>query len=174
MVKQLNHEECKKLHKKFKSNMIFVLENFEHEENIGSAFRLADAFNIESVIIVSKNQINLKKALKTARNCEKYINYHIVEEIDDALKIVEEKGFKPICVDYTSHSTPLREVDFAQDNGVALIMGNERNGVSEETLQKVEKSVHIDMYGNNSSMNVSTALAIVAYKASEDLLKKYF
>ncbi len=54
--------------------------------------------------------------------------------------------------------------------GVALIVGNESLGVSQTALDKCSTSVHIDMYGNNSSMNVSSALAIVLYKYCEDFI----
>lgn len=53
MSKQLNHAEFKAHQKHFKPNIIIILENLEHEENIGSAFRLADAFNVEKILIVT-------------------------------------------------------------------------------------------------------------------------
>jgi tRNA G18 (ribose-2'-O)-methylase SpoU len=171
VAKQLNHDECKVLHKNFRPNIIFVLENFEHEENIGSAFRLADAFNIDSIIIVSDGQLMQKKIDKTARSCNQYVKHVVVPKIEYALEIVKAKGYTPYCVDYTTESRPIRDVDFAAHKGVALIMGNEKYGVSQSTLDMCSRSVHIEMFGNNTSMNVASALAIVAYKASEDILK---
>ena len=172
MQKQLDHSEFKQNQPKNKNNIIFILENFEHMENIGSALRLADAFNIDKVIIVEDNIINEEKIKKTARNCDKTVNYSVVEKIDDALEEIELKGYTPINIEITSTSRPLRTVNFAQYGKIALIVGNERHGISEHTLERVPLSAHIEMYGNNSSMNVSTALAIATYQASEDLLSK--
>lgn len=64
MQKQLSHAEFKQIQKSNSNNIIFVLDNLEHEENIGSAFRLADAFNIKKIIIISKNALDLKKIIK--------------------------------------------------------------------------------------------------------------
>ena len=61
MSKQLDHYEFKKIQKKFSPNIVLVLENFEHEENIGSAFRLADAFNVKKYLLFRiKNWTHIK------------------------------------------------------------------------------------------------------------------
>ena len=46
---------------------------------------------------------------------------------------------------------------------IALILGNERHGISASVLTKLNKSIYIPMYGKNSSMNVAQAAAIAAY-----------
>lgn len=170
-MKQLNHYEFKKNQKVFKPNIIVILENFDHEENIGSAFRLADAFNIQKIIIVTSCNLNFKKIEKTARSCVSYIPYEFTPSIDDAINYVKQNDFTPIAIEICDESISLRQCDFSKFEGVALIVGNESHGVSQTALDKCYKCVHIDMYGNNSSMNVSTALAIALYKCCEDYLK---
>lgn len=172
MQKQLSHHEFKTQQKENKNDIIFVLDNFEHDENIGSAFRLADAFNITKIIIIKNGEIDLKKLQKTARSCQKNVDYSIYDNTTSALNEIARLGYTPVNIEITSTSVALREIDFAKFGKVALIVGNERNGVSDEILQEVPLSCHIEMYGNNSSMNVSTSLAIATYKASEDLLNK--
>ena len=164
---QLVHDEYKKIQKHKKNNIIFILDSFEHSENIGSAFRLADAFNIDEIIILPSNKIDYVKLQKTARSCEKYVKYTIVQNPSEALSIVQQYGYTPFNVEITTKSVPLREVDFSFYKGVALILGNERFGVQQEFLSNVLSSVHIEMYGVNSSINVSTALAIATYHISE-------
>ena len=172
MQTQLNHQEFKARQHSRSNKIIFILENLEHMENIGSAFRLADAFNIEKIVIISKNDINMQKIKKTARNCEKTVSFVIYHTIDEALAEIKKYGYLPINVEITSSSVPLRECQSNNAEGVALIVGNENYGISEEMLAKVPRSTHIEMYGNNSSMNVIMALAIATYKFSEDLLEK--
>ena len=171
MSYQLSHSEFKEKQTKHDNNIVFVLENFEHIENIGSAFRLADAFNIKKIFIVSNTEINMNKIKKTSRNTEKYVPFEIVTTIEIALEKIKDMNYSPFCVEICSDSEPLRKIDFSKFFGVALILGNENFGVSEEALKLIDKKVHIDMYGNNSSMNVSIALAITVYKVSEDKLK---
>lgn len=166
--KQLTHFEFKKTQKEFGNNIIFILENLEHSENIGSAFRLADAFNIEEVIIVNNGELSFEKIRKTARSSEKIVKYQIVDNIDSAIDIALNKNYTPFALEITSKSKPLREYDFSNYFGIALIVGNEKHGVKEETLLKIKNTIHIDMYGTNSSMNVASVLAIATYKISED------
>lgn len=172
MQKQLGHYEFKQIQKQNSNEIIFVLDNLEHEENIGSAFRLADAFNIKKIIIINSKNIDFKKIKKTARNCEETVPYSIFQTEEEALQEIRTLNFVPVNIEITSTSKPLRDVDFAKLKKVALIVGNEKYGVSESFLENVPLSCHIEMYGNNSSMNVSTSLAIAVYKASEDLLHK--
>lgn len=171
MQKQLGHYEFKKIQKQNSNEIIFILDNLEHEENIGSAFRLADAFNIEKIIIINSRALDFKKIRKTARNCEQIISYSIYQNIEEALKEIKDLNYTPVNIEITSTSKPLRDVDFSKLKRVALIVGNEKCGVDNKFLQEVPLSCHIEMYGNNSSMNVSTSLAITTYKVSEDLLK---
>jgi len=169
MQKQLNHYEFKEKQVSKKNNIIFVLENLEHMENIGSSFRLADGFNIDSIILVTNRELNFSKIHKTSRNCENHIPYQIVNTPIEAIKLVKDKGYIPVNIEITSTSKPLSKINFSKIKKVALIVGNENYGVSQEMLKLVETSAHIEMYGNNSSLNVSTALAIATYHVSESL-----
>ena len=95
MSYQLSHNEFKEKQIKHNNNIVFVLENFEHIENIGSAFRLADAFNIKKIYIVSNNEININKIKKTSRNTEKYVPYEIVSTIEIALEKIKDMNYTP-------------------------------------------------------------------------------
>lgn len=65
-MKQLTHSEFKENKKKFQPNIVLILENLEHNENIGSAFRLADAINVKKIYIVTDRELNFRKIEKTA------------------------------------------------------------------------------------------------------------
>lgn len=172
MSKQLNHVEFKAQQKHFKPNIILILENLEHEENIGSAFRLADAFNVEKILIVTNKNVDNKKIEKTARNCSKTVPHQFFPTIEEAFFCIEKGNYTPICVEICDDSKPLRNLDFAKYSKIALILGNEKYGVSQYALDNSKLHTHIDMYGNNSSLNVSTALAITLYKCCEDYLSQ--
>lgn len=65
-MKQLTYSEFNENQKKFQPNIVLILENLEHNENIGSAFRLADAFNVKKIYIVTDRELNFRKIEKTA------------------------------------------------------------------------------------------------------------
>ena len=173
MSKQLNHEEFKKIQKRFDPKTVLILENLEHDENIGSAFRLADAFNVSKIYIITDKILETKRVEKTARNCSKTIPYEIISSTDKAIKDVRKDNYTPICVEICDDSVPLRDCNFGNFEKVALLVGNERHGVSDLALNESDFSVHIDMFGVNSSLNVSTALGIALYKCVEDRFLKH-
>lgn len=170
MEEQLTHEEFKQRQRQITNASIIVLEDLEHCENIGSAFRIADAFNFAGIIIISSDTFKIEKVRKTARSCERHIPYIVFNNVETALNYLNENGFTKIALEITNNSKPLREMNFAKLGKLALIVGNEKRGISEKLLSKTDKSVHIDMYGKTSSMNVASALAIACYKITEDML----
>ena len=65
-----------------------------------------------------------------------------------------------LALEITNNSISLNKYNFEKNEKYAFVIGNEQKGVSQEALNLSDKSVHIDMYGNNSSMNVSVATGI--------------
>ncbi len=171
MEKQLSHNEFKEVQKEINNPSVIVLDELDHCENIGSAFRIADVFNFSGIIIISKSSLDMNKIKKTARSCERHIPYMVFNNAETALKYLDDNGFTKIALEITNKSKSLREVNFARLGKLALIVGNENYGVSENVLCQIDGAVHIDMYGKNSSMNVATALAIAGYKMTEDYLR---
>jgi tRNA G18 (ribose-2'-O)-methylase SpoU len=141
------------------------------EANIGSLFRLADAFNIEKIIF-SGTPINLKsnRLRRTARGTFANVNYDYTENIFEAIESYRSKGYEPIALEITSDSEPLGSLILKTDSKILLIVGNERHGVSQQILDTVLRKVHIPMFGNNSSMNVSQATGIALYEFSKTFL----
>ncbi len=170
-MRQLNHFEFKKIQKKLKPNIVLILENFEHDENIGLAFRLADSFNCDKIFIVSKRNLNKLKIEKTARNCTKTIYYEIFYSIEEVIELLKNENYSLVSLEICDDSKSLREINFSKIEKIALILGSEREGVSNFALNNSDICTHIDMYGNNSSMNVATSLAICLYKICEDKIK---
>ncbi|TVZ28236.1 SpoU rRNA methylase family protein [Gillisia sp. Hel_I_86] len=141
------------------------------EANIGSLFRLADAFNIEKLIF-SGTPINLKsnRLRRTARGTFEKVNFDHTKDIIDAIESYKSKGYKPIALEITSDSVALDTLNLKKDSKILLIVGNERHGISQMVLDVVPTKVHIAMFGNNSSMNVSQATGIALYEISKTFL----
>lgn len=124
-MKQLTYSEFKENQKKFQPNIVLILENLDHNENIGSAFRLADAINVKKIYIVTDRELNFRKIEKTAWNCSTSVPYEIMPSIDDVVIIVKSQNYTPVSVEICDDSVPLRECDFSKYYGIALIVGNE-------------------------------------------------
>ena len=80
------------------------------------------------------------------------------------------KGYRIISLELTTESLPINEVKFNLDMPIALIVGDERFGISDELLSKSHRVVHIEMFGHNSSMNVAQATNIALFEITRQQL----
>ncbi|WP_026838567.1 TrmH family RNA methyltransferase [Gillisia sp. JM1] len=169
MSLQLDHSKHSESENKFP--IIILTDNIMGEANIGSLFRLADAFNIEQIIF-SGTPINLKsnRLRRTARGTFERVDFDHTENIIETIESYKSKGYEPVALEITSDSVALDALVLKNDSKILLIVGNERHGISQLVLDTVQTKVHIPMFGNNSSMNVSQATGIALYEFSKTFL----
>lgn len=163
---QLTHEHYKN---DFKKREIIVLcDHVKSPANIGGIFRLADAFAV-SEIIFHGTQIDLtsNRLKKTARNTHESIPFHESENLIGTIETLKTQGYSILALEITSQSKSIATFEVATYDKIALIIGDERNGISTDILNNyVNHTLHIPMYGRNSSMNVAQATAIALYSLS--------
>jgi len=166
---QLDHSKHSESTDKFP--IVILTDNIIGEANIGSLFRLADAFNIEQIIF-SGTPINIKsnRLRRTARGTFENVHFDHTENIIETIEAYKAKGYEPVALEITSDSRALDKLILNEDSKILLIVGNERHGISEMVLDNVSTKVHIPMFGNNSSMNVSQATGIALYEFSKTFL----
>lgn len=140
------------------------------DANIGGLFRLADAFNIEKIIFTG-TPVNLSsnRLKRTARATVNTVPNEFFEDPLRPLKLYMEMGYEPVALEITEDSRPIHEIKFGNKKKILLVVGNERHGITSDLLQKIDLKVHINMYGRNSSMNVSQAAGIAFYEISKTL-----
>ena len=107
-----------------------------------------------------------RKMIKTSRSTEKYVSYQLSKNI---LEVIENYKNSHILIglEITSSSLPLREFTFNTQKPLAIIVGNENFGISEQVLSHFDQTLHITMYGQNTSMNVVQATAIALYEITK-------
>jgi 23S rRNA (guanosine2251-2'-O)-methyltransferase len=165
-MKQLSHFEVVK--NNIIKEIIVVSENIRTPENIGMLFRISEAFGVKKVYLIG-NSPNLenKKVLRTARSTEKELK---IQLFDNSIRLIEKlkkENYQLIGLELTDLSVSLSSSNFSDFNKIALFVGAERFGLSKETLQKLDQSIHIDLFGKNSSINVVNALAIALYELTK-------
>lgn len=168
-MKQLNHDETNFEARKFP--VVLLLDNITGEANLGSIFRLADAFNIEKLIFTGTPP-NLKsnRLKKTSRNTHQSLNFEIREDSLESAQFLKDQDFLIYALEITSGSFPIHKFEYEQKKPICLVLGNENSGINEELLQLCHKSLHINMYGKNSSMNVAQAAGIALYEITKTIL----
>ncbi len=157
--------------RKLKKNPIYiVLDNVLDTYNIGAIFRLAEAVAAEKVIICGESEIPPHTRIKKASiNTTEWVDW---EYQDTALSAVEKlrneiPQIQIVSVELDKRSVPYDRVDY--NFPIALVVGHETNGVSEEVLKASDMIVELPMYGVNISLNVMVSLGIVLYKVIEKL-----
>lgn len=167
-MEQLSHFDEKFSKKKFPITLL--LDNITGEANIGSIFRLADAFNVEKIIFSGiKPNLKSRRLQKTSRNTHKTIKYELTEDATDFLKNAKTSS-EIFSLEITSASIPIEDFEYSEDKKeIILILGNEASGINKNFLDVSDKHLHINMFGQNSSMNVAQATGIALYEISKTI-----
>jgi tRNA G18 (ribose-2'-O)-methylase SpoU len=97
------------------------------------------------------------------------IPYSVIEDTNDAIESLLKEKYALIALEITSSSIPIQQISVPKNQKVALIIGNEIEGISEALLAISNQITHITMYGKNSSMNVVQATSIALYEISNQL-----
>lgn len=166
-MSQLSHYDTRFQEKKFP--IVLILDSVTSPANVGSLFRLADAFSIEKIVLCGP-EVDMKsnRLLRTARSTIEKVKYEQERETVVSCKKYTEEGFTLIALEITEDSKPLHQLSFNHSK-VALVIGNERTGIAPEVLDLSQHKIHINMFGKNSSMNVAQATGIALYEITKSL-----
>ena len=149
-------------------SIVLIAENIRTPENVGMIMRLSEAFGVEKIYFVGAHAIDFTTKVKRAsRNTYKMVNYEFALEGQGIVTELMESGYGSIALEITDRSESLQEYKEEALQKIALVIGSERQGISEELLQLCQYHYHIPMFGKNSSINVVNALSIGLYKMTE-------
>ena len=137
--------------------------------NIGSLLRISDALGVEELIFCGENLQLSKRMKKTSRSTEKYVSHKVESDILQVVTSLKAKRYFIIALEITDSSTSLDDFTLNTNQPIALIIGNENIGVSEDILKLADEIVHIKMFGENTSMNVVQATSITLYELIKQL-----
>jgi tRNA G18 (ribose-2'-O)-methylase SpoU len=138
---------------KSRTGLHIAIENFQHDFNIGSVVRTANAFNVAAVHIVGRRRWNRRGAMVTDR-------YQHVHHHPDASGIVE-LGLPILGIDNVEGSRALESAQLPRE--CVLLFGQEGPGISEDSLRLCDDVLHITQYGSTRSINAGAAAAIAMY-----------
>lgn len=167
-MKQLDHYSSK--FKKHTFPITLVCQNVTNAPNIGSLFRTSDAFGIEKLILCGTHIPLGRKMMKTSRATENYVHFEITEDPLIEITKLKNEDYTIIALEITDKSQPIHSFKFKTKLKYALLVGDENFGVSEDLLNLSDHIIHVDMYGQNSSMNVVQATTIALYEMTRQLL----
>lgn len=155
---QLEHHEIK--NKTHNYDITLVLEHLQSPQNIGMIIRTAEAMGVKTIYVISEvfNELS-SKMKKISRDTSRHIHIEFFKDWECLLSQIVNLEGGVIALEKTSSSISYKTYNFPDH--ITIICGNESKGVSEKALAMCSKHLHIDMYGENTSLNVAVATAIL-------------
>jgi tRNA G18 (ribose-2'-O)-methylase SpoU len=135
-----------------------AIENWQHDLNIGSIVRSANAFLAAEVHIVGKRRWNRRGAMVTDRY--QHVRHH--EDVASFAAWAREAGLPVIAVDNVEGSVPVDRADLPE--ACVLLFGQEGPGLSPEAIAAAAGVVEITQYGSTRSINAASAAAVIMYE----------
>lgn len=134
-----------------------VLEKLYDLGNISAIIRSAENLGYLNLHIIESAQT--KYSSRTTQGAHKWVNRHTWSQTTDCLHDLKRRGHQIVATALTKDSVPIQQIDFSKPT--ALIVGNEKDGVSEEALALADFNCTIPTTGFSQSFNVSIAAAIL-------------
>ena len=172
-MKKLTTEEMHRLtveefRQSEKLPLTVVLDNVRSLNNIGSVFRTSDAFRVEHIALCGITATPPHREIhKTALGAEDSVAWSYHEDTAECLRALKRQGYKVFAVEQVDDSVKLgigNEELGIEGQSVAIVLGNEIEGVQESLLPLCDGCLEIPQFGTKHSLNVSCAAAIVIWE----------
>lgn len=155
-----------------KTPVVVVLDNIRSMHNVGSIFRSADAFLVQSIYLCGYTpQPPHRDINKTALGATETVEWKYFNNTEDALNELIKEQFQVYAIEQVEGSVSLELFKFDQSK-IALVFGNEVEGVADNVLDLCNGCIEIPQLGTKHSLNVSVAAGILLWKAVEAQFNK--
>ena len=164
-MEELNRKTVEDVRNSDKNPIIVVLDNIRSMHNVGSVFRTADAFLIKAVYICGYTPRPPHRDIqKTALGATDTVEWKYFPSTKEAINLLKEEDFSIYAIEQTVGSKSLKEAGDMGISKLAVIFGNEVEGVSNEVLTSCDGSIEIPQWGMKHSLNISVAAGIVLWE----------
>jgi len=142
-----------------------LLDNVRSLHNVGSAFRTADAFLVEKIILTGiTGKPPHREIEKTALGATESVDWAYIEKPEDAVDELKLNGYRIVAVEQTTESIALQKFRIKENDKLCLVFGNEIHGVSEAVIDRTDIAIEIPQHGTKHSLNISVCLGIVIWE----------
>ena len=147
---------------------VIILDDIRSVFNVGSVFRTADALGVEKIFLCGTTPAPLDRfgrvrndLAKVALGAEKNIAWEYAKNTITILKKLKKEKFQIIAIEQDKRSIDIQKVK--AKNSVALVLGNEVDGIDKKILKCADVIAEIPMRGKKESLNVGVAFGIAGY-----------
>lgn len=151
-------------------NRVVILNNIRSNENVGSIFRTADAVGVAKIILVGYTPAPIdrfgrenKGLVKASLGAEQSVEWEKIESLKDAILKLKAGGFKIVSIEQDKKAVDYRQIKSIKTKNIALVFGNEVDGLSKDDLKLCDVVAELPMLGKKESLNVSVCAGVVLY-----------
>jgi len=138
-------------------SVIVIVEAVHRRHNTSAILRSAEAFGVHEVHLISEAAFRSSKG--AAKGAERWLELHTWDELNTCVEHVRKRGFSVWAADLHSEAHTPETLPLTKP--VAILFGNELNGISDEARRTVDGFVTIPMFGLTESLNVSVATGCI-------------
>ena len=161
---QLNRLTIYQYQTEEKIPLVLVLDNIRSMKNVGSIFRTADGFGVEALALCGITAKPPHRDIhKTALGAEDAVQWTYHEQTLDACLALKAKGYRIVAVEQVEGSIELQNFNWDKNTSIALVLGNETDGVDQSVLDVCDNCIEIPQFGTKHSFNVSVCTGIVLW-----------
>lgn len=162
---ELERKTVDEFKKAKKMPIVVVLENIRSAYNVGSVFRTCDAFLIDSIYITGYSATPPHKEIKkTALGAEETVRWKYFANAQEAIADLKQKNYHVYAIEQVENSTALQKSYNINNGKMAVIFGNEVNGIEESTIELCDGCIEIPQLGMKHSLNIATAAGVVLWE----------
>lgn len=170
---ELNRKTVDEFKEAEKNKVIVVLENIRSMQNVGSVFRTADAFLVEAIYLIGYTpQPPHRDIHKTALGATETVNWKYFAKTSEAITELKDNGYKLFGIEQAEGSMLLQDFEKEKEEKIALIFGNEAEGVEQETLLQCDGCIEIPQFGSKHSLNISVAAGVVLWEIVREVMNE--
>lgn len=152
--------------KKQNKNLVVICDNLKSGNNLGNIIRTAECLGFSKIITTGYTPSpSHKSSLKSSMGAELFLEWEHFHLTIDALESLKKEGYKIIGLETVKNGKTLNELKdkLGQTNDIAILLGNERNGIQAETLASCDYVFSLETFGMKNSLNVTNAFSAAGY-----------
>jgi len=147
--------------------LTLCLEDMFHPHNASATLRTSEAFGLQEVNVIERF-CRFSPAMDIVRGTDKWLDINHWSSTEELLGSLKNRGYRIVVTSPRPGSQIIDEYR-VNDNSIALFMGTEKTGISEELERNADDTLYIPMYGLTESLNVSVSAAIIVQRLSEQI-----
>lgn len=146
------------------SGIVLILDNIRSAHNVGSAFRTGDAFGVDKIFLGGICPLPPSAELhKVALGAEESVPSEHCDDVVALVRRLQADGYRVAAVEQTVGSIKLGQFHREEGQKIALVFGNEVEGVSQSVVDQCDFSLEIPQEGTKHSLNVSVSIGVVLW-----------